>query len=211
MEAKDILQELEAAMRQLCEIKNRLRKVAAMLTPEQERQPDLFSDMGLTKEPMEEKIKRATERWKGVDVDKFMADVRGTEPEEPETDIPAEPQPQLFEGIRKALDEAVEEATIVGPGKPRKTWKRLGVQMKDEAIVAAEKVGRKSGWCQRSDIERSLQRRNPERSREDIREAVNGAVGELGLTCVKYNSYRFYRTADRGRIIARSLAKLCVA
>ena len=185
MEAKDILTELEAAMRQLCEIKNRLRKVAAMLTPEQERQPDLFSDMGLTKEPMEEKIKRATESWKGVDVDKFMADVRGTELEEPETDIPAEPK--------------------------RRTWKRLGVQMKDEAIVAAEKVGRKSGWCQRSDIERSLQRRNPERSREDIREAVNGAVEELGLTCVKYNSYRFYRTADRGRIIARSMAKLCVA
>lgn len=185
MEAKDILTELEAAMRQLCEIKNRLRKVAAMLTPEQERQPDLFSDMGLTKEPMGEKIKRATESWKGVDVDKFMADVRGTEPEEPETDIPAEPK--------------------------RRTWKRLGVQMKDEAIVAAEKVGRKSGWCQRSDIERSLQRRNPERSREDIREAVNGAVEELGLTCVKYNSYRFYRTADRGRIIARSMAKLCVA
>lgn len=133
MEAKDILTELEAAMRQLCEIKNRLRKVAAMLTPEQERQPDLFSDIGLTKEPMEEKIKRATESWKGVDVDKFMADVR--EPEEPETDIPAEPK--------------------------RRTWKRLGVQMKDEAIVAAEKVGRKSGWCQRSDIERSILRRMP--------------------------------------------------
>ena len=189
MEAKDILQELEAAMRQLCEIKNRLRKVAAMLTPEQERQPDLFTDMGLTKEPMEEKIKRATESWKGVDVDKFMADVRGKEPEEPETDIPWGP------------------ATVAREPQ-RRTWKRLGVQMKDEAIVAAEKVWRKSGWCQRSDIERSLQRRNPERSREDIREAVNAAVKEMRLTCVKYNSYRFYRKADRGRIIARSLARL---
>ena len=165
MEAKDILQELEAAMRQLCEIKNRLRKVAAMLTPEQERQPDLFSDMGLTKEPMAPAVEALT-----------------IEPEEPETDIPAEPQ--------------------------RRTWKRLGVQMKDEAIVAAEKVGRKSGWCQRSDIERSLQRRNPERSREDIREAVNAAVKEMRLTCVKYNSYRFYRTADRGLIIASALARL---
>lgn len=168
MEAKDILQELEAAMRQLCEVKNKLRKVAAMLTPEQERQPDLFTAMGLTKEPMAPAVEALT-----------------IEPEEPETDVPAEPQ--------------------------RRTWKKLSVQMKDEAIVAAEKVGRKSGWCQRSDIERSLQRRNPERSREDIREAVNAAVDELGLTCVKYNSYRFYRTADRGRIIARSLAKLCVA
>ena len=165
MEAKDILTELEAAMRQLCEIKNRLRKVAAMLTPEQERQPDLFSDMGLTKEPMAPAVEALT-----------------IEPEEPETDVPAEPQ--------------------------RRTWKRVGVQMKDDAIVAAEKVGRKSGWCQRSDIERSLQRRNPERSREDIREAVNAAVKDMRLTCVKYNSYRFYRTADRGLIIASALARL---
>ena len=181
MEAKDILTELEAAMRQVCEIKNKLRKVAAMLTPEQERQPDLFSDMGLTKDPMEVRIPPATGSWNG------QVYIRREEPEteEPETDIPAEPQ--------------------------RRTWKRLGVQMKDEAIVAAEKVGRKSGWCQRSDIERSLQRRNPERSREDIREAVNAAVKEMRLTCVKYNYYRFYRTADRGRIIALALARLTAA
>ncbi|MBO7511259.1 MAG: hypothetical protein J6T35_08755 [Bacteroidales bacterium] len=123
-----------------------------------------------------------------------------------------EPQPQLFEGIRKALDEAVEDAKIVGPGKapaPRKTWKRVGCRMQDTAIVAAEKVGRRSGWCQRSDIERSLQRRNSEYTREAIREAVNYAVREGGYMCVKYNSYRFYRTADRGLIIAAALAKLC--
>lgn len=120
-----------------------------------------------------------------------------------------EPQPQLFEGIHKALDEAVEDAKIVGPGKPRKTWKRVGCKMQDTAIVAAEKVGRRSGWCQRSDIERSLHRRNPDRTREAIREAVNYAVRTEGLTCVKYNSYRFYRTADRGIIIAVATAKLC--
>ena len=81
--------------------------------------------------------------------------------------------------------------------------------MQDAAIVAAEKVGRRSGWCQRSDIERSLHRRNPERTREAIREAVNYAVRTEGFTCVKYNSYRFYRTADRGVIIAVATAKLC--
>lgn len=140
-----------------------------------EPQPQLFE--GIHKEPMEEKIKRATESWKGVDVDKFMADVRGTEPDK----APA----------------------------PRKTWKRVGCKMQDTAIVAAEKVGRRSGWCQRSDIERSLHRRNPERTREAIREAVNYAVRTEGLTCVKYNSYRFYRTADRGVIIAVATAKLC--
>lgn len=177
----EIKTDLEAAMRQLCEIKNKLRKVAAMLTPEQERQPDLFTDMGLTKEPLEEKIKRATESWKGVDVDKFMADVRGTEPEEPETDIPAEPQ--------------------------RRTWKRVGCRMKDEAIVAAQKVGRKCGWCQRSDIERSLRREFQYRTREEIREAVNDAVADLGLTCVVYNSYRFYRRRDRNRIMDAAKTK----
>lgn len=88
-----------------------------------------------------------------------------------------EPQPQLFEGIHKALDEAVEDAKIVGPGKPRKTWKRVCCKMQDTAI----------------------------------REAVNAAVEELGLTCVKYNSYRYYRTADRGRIIASALARLTAA
>lgn len=163
-----IITDLEAAMRQLCEIKNKLRRVAAMLTPEDKAQPDLFTAMGITKEPIAPAVEALT-----------------IEPEEPETDIPAEPK--------------------------RRTWKKLSVQMKDEAIVAAEKVGRKSGWCQRSDIERSILRRMPMCGREEIREAVNGAVDELGLTCVKYNSYRFYRTADRGRIIARSLAKLCVA
>ena len=138
-----------------------------------------------------------------------------------------EPQPQLFEGIRKErivsvncgdiikeaeAIEAVRIAMAAEPDKapaPRKTWKRVGCKMQDTAIVAAEKVGRRSGWCQRSDIERSLHRRNPERTREAIREAVNYAVRTEGLTCVKYNSYRFYRTADRGVIIAVATAKLC--
>lgn len=171
----EIITDLEAAMRQLCEIKNRLRKVAAMLTPEQECQPDLFTDMRIADEPV---------------------------------------MPQVEETLRITVrgEDIIKEAERIEASRvQRRTWKRLGVQMKDEAIVAAEKVGRKSGWCQRSDIERSLQRRNPERSREEIRDAVNAAVGELGLTCVKYNSYRFYRTADRGRIIAVATAKLCVA
>ena len=136
-----------------------------------------------------------------------------------------EPQPQLFEGIRKeplevrippatgTWNEQVyirrEEPELDKAPAPRRTWKRVGCKMQDAAIVAAEKVGRRSGWCQRSDIERSLHRRNPERTREAIREAVNYAVRTEGLTCVKYNSYRFYRTADRGVIIAVATAKLC--
>lgn len=91
----------------------------------------------------------------------------------------------------------------------RRVYKRVGCKMRDEAIVAANKVGRAQGYCQRSDIERSLRRANPERSREEIREAVNAAVAELGLTCIVYNSYRYYRKADRGRVIAIATANLC--
>lgn len=131
------------------------------------------------------------------------------------------PQPDLFSQMGLTTDDTMGrvEDLIAGvrqetdiPAEPqRRTWKRVGVQMKDEAIVAAEKVGRKSGWCQRSDIERSLQRRNPERSREDIREAVNYAVQHLGLTCIVYNSYKFYRRKDREdimEVVTNRLAKL---
>lgn len=189
MNKREVMLEIEATMRLVLEVKNRMRRIASMLEPEEKLQPDLFTAMGLTKEPLEAKIERATQSFKGVDVEKYMADVRGIEPEEPETDIPWGP------------------ATVAREPQ-RRTWKRVGCRMKDEIIVAAEKVGRKNGWCQRSDIERSLRRRNPERSREDIRKAVNAAVKEMGLTCVKYNSYRFYRTADRGLIIASALARL---
>ena len=140
-----------------------------------------------------------------------------------------EPQTVLFEGITTTHKDADgtlrSETKSVMPTynelptipaeqllpKPRKTWKRVGCKMQDTAIVAAEKVGRRSGWCQRSDIERSILRRMPMCGRGEIREAVNAAVEELGLTCVKYNSYRFYRTADRGRIIASALARLTAA
>jgi len=92
-----------------------------------------------------------------------------------------------------------------------KSYARVGCKMKDDVIVAADtmKVGRETGYCQRSDIERTLRRLNPKASREDIREAVNSAVAELGLMCVTHNSYRYYRRNDRGRIIATATAKLC--
>ena len=137
-----------------------------------------------------------------------------------------EPQSVLFEGITTTHKDADgtlrSETKAVMPTynelptipaeqllpKTRKTWKRVGCKMQDTAIVAAEKVGRRSGWCQRSDIERSLVRLTG-RSREDVREAVNRIAERMQLTCVKYNSYRFYRTADRGVIIAVATAKLC--
>lgn len=121
------------------------------------------------------------------------------------------PQPDLFTNleehdeplsIREAHERLVEAVKAAGLASPAKrVYQRVGCKMRDEAIVSANKVGRAQGYCQRSDIERSLLRRNPERSREEIREAVNAAVAELGLTCIVFNSYRFYRRADRKRIL----------
>lgn len=126
------------------------------------------------------------------------------------------PQPDLFSQMGIADDDtlaevdALVEAARPQPESPaRRVYQRVACKMKDEAIVAANKVGKAQGYCQRSDIERSLRRTNPERSREEIREAVNAAVAELGLTCIVYNSYRYYRKADRGRVIAIATAKLC--
>lgn len=118
------------------------------------------------------------------------------------------PQPDLFSQMGIADDDtlaeidALVEAARPQPEAPAKhVYKRVGCKMRDEAIVAANKVGKAQGYCQRSDIERSLRRNNPDRSREEIREAVNAAVAELGLTCIVYNSYRYYRRSDRERII----------
>ena len=127
------------------------------------------------------------------------------------------PQPDLFSQMGLTTSDTMDQvdelvASVHPDAKPetmRRIYKRVGCKMRDEAIVAANKVGRAQGYCQRSDIERSLRRTNPERSREEIREAVNAAVAELGLTCIVYNSYRYYRKADRGRVIAIATAKLC--
>jgi len=123
------------------------------------------------------------------------------------------PQPDLFSQMGLTTNDTMDQvddlvASVHPDAKPetaKRIYKRVGCRMRDEAIVAANKVGRAQGYCQRSDIERSLRRTNPERSREEIREAVNEAVAELGLTCIVYNSYRFYRKADRRRIIETAI------
>lgn len=120
------------------------------------------------------------------------------------------PEPDLFSSIADLADEvaaiesplAVEPVVEGGIAPARRIYKRVGCKMRDDAIVAASKVGRAQGYCQRSDIERSLRREQPERTREEIREAVNKAVAELGLTCIIHNSYRYYRIIDRERLMA---------
>ena len=120
--------------------------------------------------------------------------------------------PQVEETLRITVrgEDIIKEAERIDASRvQRRIYKRVGCKMRDEAIVSANKVGRAQGYCQRSDIERSLLRKNPERSREEIREAVNAAVEELGLTCIVFNSYRYYRRSARGLIIAKATAKLC--
>jgi len=89
-----------------------------------------------------------------------------------------------------------------------RTYRRVACKMRDESIVAANKVGGKQGYCQRSDIERSLRRKYPLHTREEIREAMNAAVSSLGLTCIVYHSYRYYRKSDRKRIMEAAGDKL---
>ena len=136
--------------------------------------PDLFTQMGLT-------------------TDDTMAQVGSL------CDIHA--NPGAFEGLKADPDKANVLGTPIAAMPAKRTYIRVRCRMKDEAIVAADKVGRSKGYCQRSDIERSLRRTEPGRSREEIREAVNDAVAALGLTCIVYNSYRYYRRSDRKRII----------
>ena len=123
------------------------------------------------------------------------------------------PGPDLFSQIdeaagspmRKVITAAQEiaEAVNESPQPRQRCYSRVSCKMKDDIIVAAPvmKVGRATGYCQRSDIERTLKRLNPDSSREDIREAVNAAVAELGLMCVTHNSYRYYRICDRKRLL----------
>lgn len=136
------------------------------------------------------------------------------------------PGNDLFSMLEKGEVERIEQASDSDEGTVTKVdgevvetlsepkaraYQRVGCKMKDDVIVAADtmKVGRSTGYCQRSDIERTLRRLYSSASREEIREAVNGAVAELGLMCVTHNSYRYYRRNDRGRIIATATAKLC--
>ena len=121
-----------------------------------------------------------------------------------------QPQPQLFEGIRKALDEAVEEVTIVGPGKapaPRTYRKNPRPMQEHLAVSTQDRVGKAQGFCARNDIERSVARLTG-RSREDVRVAVNRVAARMRLTCVKSNSYRYYPRAQRREIVDAACKEL---
>lgn len=138
--------------------------------------------------------------------------------------LPGASLPDLFSMLEKGEAQEIRQTndgegtveTLVD-GQPvevaptSRSYARVGCKMKDDVIVAADamKVGRETGYCQRSDIERSLLRKNPDASREAIREAVNEAVAQLGLLCITHNSYRYYRSVDRRKIIEVATARLC--
>ena len=114
------------------------------------------------------------------------------------------PQPDLFSQI--PAEELAPDTVVIAPTK--RVYQRVGCKMQDNCIPSAMKVGKAQGFCQRSDIERSIRRDNAQYSREAIREAVNDAVREIAAVCITFNSYRYYLRSDRAEIIDKALAKL---
>lgn len=123
------------------------------------------------------------------------------------------PGPDLFSQIDEAAGapmqkcitaaQEIAEASDESPRQMQRCYSRIACKMKDDIIIAAPamRVGRATGYCQRSDIERTMRRIYPDETREAIRDAMNEAVSKLGLMCVTHNSYRYYRISDRKRLL----------
>lgn len=164
-----------------------LRRIAAeiislaarMETPEPVKAvpvPDLFTQMGLT-------------------TDDTMAQV-GTL-----ADIHA--KPGAFEGLKADPNKAnvLGSPRSLGIAPVRRHYQRNAKRMTEALMVdTPTKVGKKQGYCNRNDIERTLVRITG-RSREDVREAVNRIAERMQITCVKSRSYRYYPRSLRAKII----------
>lgn len=175
----EITAEIEATMRLLCEAKNRLRKIAAAIgeTTDAAPAPDLFTQMGL--EPMD------------VQQELDAIEVKHVEPEEPETDIPADAE------------------------KPGRTVQRLENKMEEAMTIrVAEQLCASKGFHQRMNIENMVVRRTG-KDWEAVRVAMNQAIAEQQPVCyfasggqLTKKKCRFYRTADRDRLIERTVELL---
>lgn len=136
--------------------------------------------------------------------------------------VKAVPVPDLFTQMGITVDEtmgAVEALTVepsaewpveAAPGveifptarqPERRHYQRTAKRMTEALMVDTyTKVGKKQGYCNRGDIERTLVRITG-RSREDVREAVNRIAERMQITCVKSRSYRYYPRSLRSKII----------
>ena len=161
--------------KELLAIANELDRIAPPLTM-QVQAPDLFTQMGLTS-------------------DDTMAQVGSL------CDIHA--NPGAFEGLKADPNKAnvLGSPQSLGIHPARRHYQRNGRRMTEALMVdTPTKVGKKQGYCNRNDIERSLVRITG-RSREDVREAVNRIAERMQITCVKSRSYRYYPRSLRAKII----------
>lgn len=127
--------------------------------------------------------------------------------------VKAVPVPDLFTQMGIAVDNTLAQVDSLAGVKEnpmlepvdtppaRRRYQRTAKRMTEALMVDTyTKVGKKQGYCNRGDIERTLVRITG-RSREDVREAVNRIAERMQITCVKSRSYRYYPRSLRSKII----------
>ena len=162
-------------------------------------------------------IKILAERVRGIGRE-LLAIANQIEAEAPHLSVQL-PQPDLFSGLfaeerpetREISHElpAAEELPQPQEDAPKsRHYTRVGRAMTEHrAVASSEKLGRAQGFCNRTDIERTIVRLTG-RNREDVREAVNAVADALQLVCIKSGGYRYYNRDRRSEIVDKSIKML---
>lgn len=162
-------------------------------------------------------IKILAERVRGIGRE-LLAIANQIEAEAPHLSVQL-PQPDLFSGLfaeerpetREISHElpAAEELPQPQEDAPKsRHYTRVGRAMTEHrAVASSEKLGRAQGFCNRTDIERTIVRLTG-RNREDVREAVNAVADALQLVCIKSGGYRYYNRDRRAEIVLMSCKQL---
>lgn len=83
----------------------------------------------------------------------------------------------------------------------KRTYNRVGIPMADNMnVTLSGRVRKADGFCQRSNIERTMVRTTGN-TRESVRDAINAAAAQLRLTCFRVDGYRYYRIIDRAPLM----------
>lgn len=137
----------------------------------EQQQPQLFE--GIKDEPLDDKIKRASASWKGVDVDKFMDDIRGREPETQRRTYRKNPRP-MQEHLAVTSAERVGKAQgFCARNDIERSVARLTGRSREDVRVAVNRVAaRMRLTCVKSNSYRYY-------PRAQRREIVDAAIAEL--------------------------------
>ena len=113
------------------------------------------------------------------------------------------PGPDLFSEMEREAEAQRIQAAL--PEIPQtRTYNRVAIPMQDGMNVnLSGRVRKADGFCQRSDIERTMVRNTGE-TREAVRDAINAAAAALRLTCFRCDGYRYYRIIDRAPLMERA-------